>query len=74
MRYKHFKNANVDVSELAVGTWAIGESGRYGNVDRNDAIEAIQAALDGGVNLIDTAPCYGTGASEKNRRGSHPRL
>ena len=65
MRYKHFKNANVDVSELAVGTWSIGESGRYGNVNRNDAIEAIQAALDGGVNLIDTAPCYGTGASEK---------
>ena len=65
MRYKHFKNANVDVSELAVGTWAIGESGRYGNVNRNDAIEAIQVALDGGVNLIDTAPCYGTGASEK---------
>ena len=29
MRYKHFRNANVDVSALAVGTWAIGGSG-YG--------------------------------------------
>lgn len=76
MRYKHFKNANVDVSEFAVGTWGIGELERFGFVDgkvttkgiqeaRNNAIEAIQAALDGGVNLIDTAPCYGNGASEK---------
>ena len=24
MRYKHFKNADVSVSALAVGTWAIG--------------------------------------------------
>ncbi len=79
MRYKHFKNANVDVSEFAVGTWGIGELERFGYVKdetgkvttkgiqnaRNDAIEAIQAALDGGANLIDTAPCYGNGASEK---------
>lgn len=76
MRYKHFQNANVDVSEFAVGTWGIGELEHFGYIDgkvttkgiqdaRNNAIEAIQAALDGGVNLIDTAPCYGNGASEK---------
>lgn len=79
MRYKQFKNAGVEVSEFAVGTWGIGELERFGYVKdetgkfttkgiqnaRNDAIEAIQAALDGGVNLIDTAPCYGNGAAEK---------
>ena len=32
MRYKHFQNAGVDVSELAVGTWAIGGD-NYGPVD-----------------------------------------
>ena len=32
MRYKHFKNANVDASALAVGTWAIGAFG-YGDVN-----------------------------------------
>lgn len=75
MRYKHFKNANVDVSQFAVGTWGIGEMERYGFVPkgastkeftaaRNNAIESIQAAIDGGVNLIDTAPCYGNGRSE----------
>ncbi len=65
MRYKKFKNANVEVSSMAVGTWGIGSAENYGNVDRNEGIEGIQAALQGGVNLIDTAPVYGNGASEK---------
>lgn len=64
MRYKKFKNAGVEVSALAVGTWAIGGQ-NYGAVDRNDSIKAIRTMLDQGVNLIDTAPCYGNGASEK---------
>ena len=67
MRYKHFENANVDVSELAVGTWGIGELETFGNVEKENgkvttrgivkarerAIDAIQAALQGGVNLIE---------------------
>ena len=79
MRYKHFKNANVDVSSFAVGTWGIGSLENFGYVKNEDgkittkgiitarenAVEAIQTALQGGVNLIDTAPCYGWGASEK---------
>lgn len=64
MRYKHFKNANVDVSALAVGTWAIGGSG-YGEVNDQDSINAIRAMFDGGVNMVDTAPDYGVGYSER---------
>ncbi len=64
MRYKHFVNADVDVSALAVGTWAIGGAG-YGEVDDQSSIDAIRAMIDGGVNLIDTAPVYGSGYSEK---------
>ena len=78
MRYKHFRNANVDVSSLAVGTWGIGSMENFGYVKeengkitskglleaRGNAVEAIQACLQNGVNLIDTAPCYGWGASE----------
>lgn len=64
MRYKHFANANVDVSELAVGTWAIGGD-NYGPVDREASIAAIRRMIDNGVNLVDTAPCYGNGYSEK---------
>ena len=54
MRYKHFKNADVDVSELAVGTWAIGGD-NYGPVDREASIQAIRTMIDNGVNLVDTA-------------------
>ena len=61
---KQFKNAGVEESSLAVGTWAIGGQ-NYGAVDRNDSIKAIRTMLDCGVNLIDTAPCYGNGSSEK---------
>lgn len=64
MRYKHFKSAGVDVSELAVGTWAIGGD-NYGPVDREASIQAIRAMVNCGVNLVDTAPCYGNGYSEK---------
>ena len=64
MRYKHFKNAGVDVSALAVGTWAIGGA-RYGEVNDNDSIDAIHAMIDAGVNLIDTAPAYNCGYSEQ---------
>lgn len=63
MRYKHFKNADIEVSSLAVGTWAIGVE-NYGQVDRQEAVKGIRRMIEGGVNLVDTAPCYGNGASE----------
>ena len=79
MRYTHFQNSNEDVSQFAVGTWGIGALESFGYVQdengkvttraimkaRDNAIFAIQAALQNGVNLIDTAPCYGWGASER---------
>lgn len=64
MRYRHLKNANIDVSLLAFGTWAIGGE-NYGEVDRNDSINAIRAMVNNGVNLVDTAPIYGNGNAEK---------
>ena len=47
MRYKHFKNADVDVSELAVGTWGL-DSGRWSTgSSRDEAIAAIRAMVAG---------------------------
>ncbi len=63
MRYKHLTNANVDISVLGIGTWAIGGDG-YGEVNEADSIAAIRKALDEGANLIDTAPAYGSGYAE----------
>lgn len=74
MRYKQFGKTGLELSEIALGTWALGGKD-MGPVDENDAIAAIHAMIDNGVNFIDTAPTYGKGASEeivgkalKNRR------
>ena len=64
MRYKHVKNAGIDLSALAVGTWAIGGQ-KWGDVNKKDSIKAIRAMIDEGVNLVDTAPVYGNGHSEE---------
>ena len=41
MRYKHFKNADIDVSELAVGTWGLDSNRWSTGSSREEAIEAI---------------------------------
>lgn len=64
MRYKHVGNAGIDISALAVGTWAIGGQ-QWGDVNEKDSIDAIRAMIDGGVDLVDTAPIYGNGHSEE---------
>lgn len=64
MRYTHFKRADLDVSQMALGTWAIGGAG-YGETEDSESIRAIRTALDNGVNFIDTARAYGTGHAEK---------
>lgn len=64
MRYKQFGNTDMNVSALTVGTWAIGGA-NWGDVNKEDSIKAIHAMLDNGVNMIDTAPGYNFGESER---------
>lgn len=63
MRTKQLGKTDLKVSVVALGTWPMGGS-TYGQVDDNESIATIQAALDAGVNLIDTAPAYGDGRAE----------
>jgi aryl-alcohol dehydrogenase-like predicted oxidoreductase len=51
------------VSEISLGTWAFG--GGWGVVDEDDALGALNRAVDLGVNFLDTADVYGDGRSEK---------
>jgi hypothetical protein len=53
-----------DASRIGLGTWAIG-GWLWGGTEESDAIKTIHAALDSGINLIDTAPVYGFGRSEE---------
>src|SRR6478752_2757778 len=51
-------------SRIGLGTWAIG-GWMWGGTDEAESIRTIQAALDRGISLIDTAPVYGFGRSEE---------
>ena len=55
------------ISRLGLGTWAMGGGPAWGSdVSMNQAIEVIQEAPGLGINLIDTAPGYNFGKSEKS--------
>jgi aryl-alcohol dehydrogenase-like predicted oxidoreductase len=55
---------NLNPTRIALGTWAIG-GWMWGGSDDQDSIRTIHAALDFGINVIDTAPVYGFGHSEE---------
>jgi aryl-alcohol dehydrogenase-like predicted oxidoreductase len=55
---------SLTVSRVAIGTWAIG-GWMWGGTDETESISTIRAALDHGINVIDTAPVYGFGRSEE---------
>jgi aryl-alcohol dehydrogenase-like predicted oxidoreductase len=56
--------AQLKVSRVALGTWAMG-GWMWGGTDQRESIATIHAALHQGINLIDTAPVYGFGVSEE---------
>lgn len=64
MEFVNIGDTGVKASRIGLGTWAIG--GRlWGGTDEQESIKTIHAALDKGINLIDTAPAYGFGTSEE---------
>ena len=67
MRYQKLGNTDIDVSVIALGTWGLGGGSVW--TDRDSTVEDTRNLLDicreYGVNYIDTAPVYGTGASEE---------
>jgi len=64
MEYHQFNNSNLKISAITFGAWAIG-GWMWGGADRDDALDAIDAAIDAGITTIDTAPVYGFGQSEE---------
>lgn len=56
--------SGVIASAVGLGTWAIG-GWMWGGTDEAESIAAIQASIDAGISLIDTAPAYGLGRSEE---------
>jgi len=64
MKYRTFGKTGWKVSEVGLGTWALGGD-EWGDVDENQALEVIDEATNQGINFIDTADVYGDGTSEK---------
>jgi aryl-alcohol dehydrogenase-like predicted oxidoreductase len=68
MQKKQLGNSDMMITPIGVGAWAMGGAGwqfAWGPQDDNDSIAAIHAALDKGINWIDTAAVYGLGHSEE---------
>lgn len=66
MRYRALGSSGIEASVVGLGTWVTGGGAWWGpQPDNEESIRAIHTAIDAGVNLIDTAPCYGFGLSEE---------
>ncbi|MBZ0280466.1 MAG: aldo/keto reductase [Anaerolineae bacterium] len=68
MQTRPLGNSDLLITPIGFGAWAIGGGGwayAWGAQDDADSISAIHAALDHGINWIDTAAIYGLGHSEE---------
>jgi aryl-alcohol dehydrogenase-like predicted oxidoreductase len=68
MNTKQLGNSDLFITPIGFGAWAIGGGGwefAWGAQNDQDSIAAIHAALDAGINWIDTAAVYGLGHSEE---------
>jgi len=63
MQQRRLGRTGYQVGEIGFGAWAIG--GAWGPVDDAASLQALHAAADAGVTLIDTADVYGDGHSER---------
>src|SRR5260221_729043 len=64
MQYAGIPGTSLEVSRVAIGTWAIG-GWMWGGTDEEESIRTIRGALDQGITVVDTAPVYGFGRSEE---------
>lgn len=72
METRRLGNSDLCITPVVLGAWAIGGS-MWGGQDEHEAIAAIHASLDAGMNMIDTAPLYGLGRSEEIVGKAPPR-
>lgn len=64
MEYRKLGSADLELSAIAYGAFAIGGN-MWGGNEKKDSIESVKASIDHGVTTIDTAPFYGFGLSEE---------
>lgn len=72
MKYRNLGQSDIKVSEISLGCWTMGGlnwvngvPNGWANVDENEIKEAINYAIDNGVNHFDNADVYGNGRAER---------
>jgi len=72
MKYRKLGKSNIEVSEISLGCWTMGglnwvngSPNGWANVDEKEVTEAINYAIDCGVNHFDNADVYGNGRAER---------
>lgn len=68
MQTRRLGDSDLHITPIGIGAWAIGGGGWNGSMgpqNDSDSVPAIHAALDQGLNWIDTAALYGLGHSEE---------
>ena len=63
MQYTKLGRTGVDVSQIILGAWQFGKQA-WGEIKDDESVQTMFAAIDAGINLIDTAVGYGAGYSE----------
>jgi aryl-alcohol dehydrogenase-like predicted oxidoreductase len=63
MKYRLMGKTGYEVSEIGFGAWAL--ASHWGTQSDKDSLESLHAAIDRGVNFIDTAAAYGGGKGEQ---------
>jgi aryl-alcohol dehydrogenase-like predicted oxidoreductase len=64
VQYRKLGRTGIEVSEIGYGAWGIGGA-QWGGADDDESVQALNRAIDLGVNFIDTALAYGEGRSER---------
>lgn len=65
MTYREMGTTGVKLSNLVLGAWTLGDGNSRDDMTDESSIAAIHAAIDAGINMIDTAEIYGGGRSEE---------
>jgi aryl-alcohol dehydrogenase-like predicted oxidoreductase len=65
MEYRKLGTGDLQVSAIGFGCWGISGGSMWGEQDEADSINALNAAVDSGINFFDTAEGYGDGYSEE---------
>jgi len=64
MNIRPLGSTGLQVSEIGYGAWQLCNDDSWGGMDDRTALRLIDAAIDGGINLFDTAPNYANTKSE----------